>query len=231
MYIHIAEMLARNARLYPDDIALIERIPAEGIRREISWRQFDERANRFANALLQKGLKKGSKVAHLLYNSIDWLIAYFGIVKTGGWVVPLNFRYTGEDIKYCLDVAQPEILLFGAEFTDRIEAVRDKTRVKHYICRGSDIPDYADPFAELLECAPATPLNITIKGDDPCGLYFSSGTTGRPKPVLLTHGNMVCAGVTEKVHHGQTRDDNFILIPPLYHTGPGHTAQARKRGA
>ena len=137
MYIHIAEMLARNARLYPDEVALIERIPADGNRWEITWQQFDERANSFANALLKKGLKKGSKVVLLMYNSIYWLIAYFGIVKTGAWVVPLNFRYTGEDIKYCLDVAQPDILLFGDELTERINTIRDQIAVKHYICSGN----------------------------------------------------------------------------------------------
>ena len=88
MYIHIAEILARNARMYPDEVALIERIPAEGRRWEITWQQFDERANRFANVLMEKGVKKGAKVVHLMYNGIDWLIAYLGIVKTGAWVVP-----------------------------------------------------------------------------------------------------------------------------------------------
>jgi acyl-CoA synthetase (AMP-forming)/AMP-acid ligase II len=219
MYIHIAEILARNARMYPDEVALIERIPAEGRRWEITWQQFDERANRFANVLMEKGVKKGAKVVHLMYNGIDWLLAYFGIVKTGALVVPLNFRYTSEDIKYCLDVAQPDILLFGDEFTERIDAIRDQIPVKHYICAGREIPDYADPFAELLEDAPATVPDVTLGCDDPCGLYFTSGTTGQPKPILLTHRNMVCACITEKVHHSQTREDNFILIPPLYHTG------------
>jgi acyl-CoA synthetase (AMP-forming)/AMP-acid ligase II len=124
MNIHIAEMLARNARMYPAEVALIERIPAESRRWEITWQQFDERANRFANVLMEKGVKEGAKVVHLMYNGIDWLIAYFGIVKTGALVVPLNFRYTSEDIKYCLDVAKPDILLFGDEFTERIDAIR-----------------------------------------------------------------------------------------------------------
>jgi len=219
MYTHIAEMLARNARMYPDKVALIERMPAENKRWQITWKQFDEQANRFANVLMKKGVKKGSKVVHLMYNSIDWLIAYFGIVKIGAWVVPLNFRFTSEDIKYCLAVADADILLFGDEFTERIDAIRDEISVKYYICAGSEIPVYADSFVKLLERAPATAPITKIDCDDPCGLYFSSGTTGQPKPILLTHGNMVCACITEKVHHNQTKEDNFILIPPLYHTG------------
>ena len=113
MDIHIGEMLARNGRMYPDEIALIERNPELGKRAAITWRQFDESANSFANALIKMGIRKGDRVMHLLYNSIDWLIAYFGIVKTGGWVVPLNFRFAGSDIVYCSNVAEPDVIVFG----------------------------------------------------------------------------------------------------------------------
>jgi len=144
MYIHIGEILARNARMYPEEVALVERIPGERKRWEITWKQFDERANRFANVLTKRGIKKGDRVAHPMLNSINWLIAYFGTVKTGAWVVPLNFRFTSADIKYCVDVAEPNLLLFGEEFTDRIDAIRDRLPVKDLICAGKEIPGYAD---------------------------------------------------------------------------------------
>ena len=218
--IHIGEMLARNGRLYPDDIALIERIPAEGKRFTITWREFDERANRFANVLLAKGIKKGDKVMHLMNNSIEWLIAYFGIVRTGAWVVPLNFRFTSDDIKYCADVAEPDILIFGEEFTDRIDAIKGKlSYVKYFICAGDKGPAYAESFAGLLSKVSPSPVDVDIAFSDPCGLYFTSGTTGQPKPILLTHLNMATACITENVHHYQTKKDIFVCIPPLYHTG------------
>ena len=71
----IAEMLARNARMYPDDSALIELKPSQKIRQEITWKVFDERANRLANALAARGVGKGDKVIHLMMNSINWLEA------------------------------------------------------------------------------------------------------------------------------------------------------------
>ena len=155
-----------------------------------------------------------------MMNSIDWLIAYFGIVRTGAWAVPLNFRFTGKDIKYCCDVAEPQCIVFGEEFIDRINGIKDDlATVKHYIFVGKEIPSYAEPFEKLLEKSSSNPPDIEITFDDPCGLYFTSGTTGTPKPILLTHKNMVCACITENAHHYQTRKDNFILIPPLYHTG------------
>jgi acyl-CoA synthetase (AMP-forming)/AMP-acid ligase II len=218
--IHIGEILARNARLYPNDVALIERIPAENKRSEITWKQFDEGVNRFANVLIKKGIKKGDKVIHLMMNSTDWLIAYFGIVRTGAWAVPLNFRFTGNDIQYCCDVAEPICVVFGEEFIDRITVIKDNLRtVKQYIFVGKEIPSYAESFGKLLEKSSSNPPIIPIGFDDPCGLYFTSGTTGQPKPILLTHKNMVCACITENAHHYQTKKDTFILIPPLYHTG------------
>ena len=219
IYIHIGEMLARNARMYPTEVALIERNPAEGKRREINWKQFDKRANSFAHALVKEGINKGDRVIHLMHNSIDWLIAYFGIIRTGAWVVPLSFRFTSADIKYCADVAESSLILFGEEFTRRIDDIREQLPVSHYVCAGDEIPPYARPFSEMVASAPSSPPNTDLNYDDPCGLYFTSGTTGQPKPILLTHKNMVCACITENIHHGQARQDNFILIPPLYHTG------------
>ena len=218
--IHIGEMLARNARMYPGDVALIERVPAEGKRREITWKEFDEMANRFANALMKRGIGKGDKVIHLMMNSIEWLIAYFGIIRTGAWAVPLNFRFTSSDIKYCVDVAEPKAMIFGEEFIDRIDAIKDEMpTIKDYIFVGGEAPSYTQPWERFLEGVSANPPSVQIEYEDPCGLYFTSGTTGTPKPILLTHRNMVSACITENAHHHQKREDNFILIPPLYHTG------------
>lgn len=218
--IHIGEMLARNARMYPGDVALVERSQDDGKRSEITWRDFDDSANRFSRVLREKGIRKGDRVIHLMTNSIDWLIAYFGIVRTGAWVVPLNFRFTSDDIKYCADVAEASVLLFGPEFVDRIDAIRPGlATVKHFIFAGEGGPDYAERLKVLSQEAPTDPLDTHLGFDDPCGLYFTSGTTGQPKPILLTHKNMACAAITEQMHHYQTRADNFICIPPLYHTG------------
>ena len=81
----ISEMLARNAKLYPDDLALIELTPGEGLRKEITWKEFDERVNLVANALADRGVKKKDKVIQLMRNSINWLEVYFGIIRTEAW--------------------------------------------------------------------------------------------------------------------------------------------------
>lgn len=216
----ISEMLAKNAEMYPHDTALVELRPSKGMRREISWKEFDERVNRLANALKDRGIGKDDKVIHWMMNSINWLEAYFGIIRTGAWAVPLNFRFTSRDLKYCADIAEARAIILGEEFIERVESVRsDLTTVEHYILAGQSQARNMERFESLIESSSPVPLNVELGDEDECGLYFTSGTTGAPKPILLTHRNMVCAAVVEKAHHYQTHEDNFIILPPLYHTG------------
>ncbi len=216
----ITEILARNARMYRDEIALVERDPACGSRREITWYEFDQEANRVANLLLSWGIGRGSRVVHLLMNSLEWLPLYFGILRSGAWVVPLNFRFAADDIKFCLEVTEADVLFFGPEFISRVEEIRDQVPgVQKFILVGEQELDFAARYNDLLADQPATPVDVPLAITDDAALYFTSGTTGRPKPILLTQRNLEAACIVENRHHLQTHDDNFILIPPLYHTG------------
>ena len=117
---NISEMLRNNARLYPNETALIELAPAKGYRREITWKEFDDNANRVSNILVSMGIRKGDKVIELMRNSITWLEVYFGIIRTGAWAVPLNFRFTSKEIQYCADIAEAKAMILGEEFTERV---------------------------------------------------------------------------------------------------------------
>jgi len=219
----ITEILARNGRMYRDETALVERSPASGDRREMSWHHFDSEANRFANALIAHGVEKGDRVAHLLMNCLEWLPAYFGILRSGAWAVPLNFRFDAETLSVCARISEARVLLFGEEFVERVTSVKGELdkNVKDYVFVGPEAarPGYAVSYREYVaESAgddPAVPLTIT----DDAALYFTSGTTGLPKAVRLTHRNLEHACYVENLHHRQIHDDNFLLIPPLYHTG------------
>ena len=120
------EVLARNSRRYSDEIVLVEREPAKDLRREISWREFDRMANRVANALIARGIKKGDRVIHLMMNCLEWLPFYSGILRTGAWTVPLNFRFTAKDMQYCAEIADAKAIVFGEEFVDRVDSSKDK---------------------------------------------------------------------------------------------------------
>ncbi|MBW1720586.1 MAG: AMP-binding protein [Deltaproteobacteria bacterium] len=218
----ITEILARNARMYGDETALIEREPAVGGRRAITWKEFDETANRVAGALMAGGVRKGDKVGLLMTNCLEWLPIYFGILRTGAWAVPLNFRFTAEDIRYCMEVAEGRALIFGQEFIERIDEIReDLAFVKDYLYVGppEKRPKYAVSYEEFLEKGSPLDPGVQVSLLDEAALYFTSGTTGQPKPILLTHRNLEAAAVTENLHHKQTHTDNFLCIPPLYHTG------------
>lgn len=236
----ITDLLVRNAKLYGSDVALVEvnpeiteirRVtwkeyeliepnPECHYRREITWEVFDEKANRFANMLIQRGVRKGDKVGILLMNCLEWLPIYFGILKAGALAVPLNFRYTADEIKYCLDLAEVDVLVFGPEFIGRIEEIAEdisKKRLLFYV--GEGCPSFAEHYDSLVaNCASSAP-NVTITDDDDAAIYFSSGTTGFPKAILHNHTSLMHAAKVEQKHHSQTRDDIFLCIPPLYHTG------------
>ncbi len=236
----ITDFLERNARLYGGECALVEINPSEErdkavtwwdfnliesgadapYRRELSWKDFDRRANRFANLLLSRGLKKGTKVAILLMNCLEWLPIYFGILKAGCVAVPMNFRYSSDEIKYCLELADVEVLVFGPEFVSRMDAIADDIPgVKMCFYIGKDGPSYTEDGIRLTGFCSSSHPPIALDEEDHAAIYFSSGTTGFPKAILHNHRALVHACKVEQKHHSQSRDDVFLCIPPLYHTG------------
>jgi len=237
----ITELLERNARLYGAETALVELNPSEDrdnaetwresslveeaaegtpYRREMNWRSFDRDANRTANFLLSRGIKRGTKVGILMMNCLEWLPVYFGVLKAGCIVVPMNYRYTAEEIKYCLDLADVEVFIFGPEFRTRVEMIRNDIReVSELFYVGKDVPDYAEDFLALhYYCSSQLPP-VTLDEEDLAAIYFSSGTTGFPKAILHKHKALMHAARVEQNHHLQSREDVFLCIPPFYHTG------------
>ena len=236
----ITEFLDFNAKNYPDDIALVEVNPevsakqfktwkesglmepsSDGpYRLDISWKIFDEKANRVANALIGRGVNKGEKVGILLMNSLEWLPIYFGILKAGAVAVPLNYRYSADEIDYCVNLADVDILIFGPEFTERVSEIAEslsQNRLLFYM--GAKCPDFAESFPMETSNYSSKAPNIELGDDDLAAIYFSSGTTGFPKAILHRHGGLMHSALAEQKHHGQTKDDIFLCIPPLYHTG------------
>ncbi len=236
----VTDLLERNHKLYSDEVALVELNPlvkdtrkttwkeydlvqqtsAVPYRREITWSIFDEKANRVANMLLGRGIQKGDRVAILMFNCLEWLPIYFGILKTGAIAVPFNFRFSADEIKYCADLAQVHVLFFGPEFIGRIESIEEelgKGRLLIYV--GDGCPTFAESYPELVaDCSSQAPL-VRLEDEDDAAIYFSSGTTGFPKAILHNHESLLQAAQMEQRHHLTDRNDVFLCIPPLYHTG------------
>ncbi|MBQ6563422.1 MAG: acyl--CoA ligase [Clostridiales bacterium] len=236
----ITDFLERNRKLYGGEIALVELNPEQKdnrkvtwkeydliqptsdqpYRREITWRVFDEKANRVANLLLERGVKRGEKVAILMMNCLEWLPIYFGILKSGAIAVPFNFRYSSDEILYCAELADVEVMFFGPEFIGRIESIIDQlSRNRLLFFVGDTCPTFAESYNELvMNCASSAPL-VRLEDDDDAAIYFSSGTTGFPKAILHKHRSLMHAALVEQHHHSTGRNDVFLCIPPLYHTG------------
>ncbi|MBE7059764.1 MAG: acyl--CoA ligase [Ruminococcaceae bacterium] len=236
----ITDLLKRNAREYADETALVEIAPhlmestkltwkeyaliqpnpAESGRQEITWKEFDRKANRFANLLLSRGIKKGDKVAILLMNCLEWLPIYFGTLRAGALAVPLNYRYTSDEIKYCVKLAEADVLVFGPEFIGRVEEIYDRMPgIKQTFYVGENCPTFAESYNTLVTYCSSKDPEISLTEKDNAAIYFSSGTTGFPKAILHNHESLIHAAKTEQAHHGQDRNDCFLCIPPLYHTG------------
>ncbi len=220
----ITDILAQNASLYRDEIALVECSPAQNSRKEVTWQQFYHASNQLAHALTNIGIKKGDTIVQLMTNSIEWLPIYFGILSTGAWAVPLNFRFESDKILLCTNTAEAKAFIFGEEFIDRIETIKKELEqsVDSWIFTGPEnkCPQWAIPYTTLIESeSKKKPPQVDISISDDAALYFTSGTTGTPKAVLLTHKNLEHACEIENAHHNQTHEDIFLCIPPLYHTG------------
>ena len=236
----ITDLLERNSKLYGDEIALVEINPevhepqrvtwkeyeliqptsTAPYRREISWSVFDEKANRVANLLLRSGISRGQKVGILLMNCLEWLPIYFGVLKSGAIAVPLNFRYTADEISYCVKLADVDILFFGPEFIGRVESIAselDKDTLLYYV--GDSCPSFAEDYHLAAANCSSTAPKILLDDEDYAAIYFSSGTTGFPKAILHKHLALTQSARMEALHHETTHDDVFLCIPPLYHTG------------
>jgi len=180
----ITDLLRRNAQEYGDKVCLTEINPEEEMnglswkefslvetahkgvyRKELTWRGFDEQANRFANLLLSRGVKRGDKIGILLMNCIEWLPIYFGILKTGAIAVPLNFRYSSDEIKYALDKADVITLVFGPEFIERVVTIKkDIGNVKmfFYVNGKKEIPSFAEYYHELAAASPSRTTSFRL---------------------------------------------------------------------
>lgn len=236
----ITDLLERNSKLYGDEVALVEINPeireeqkvtwreyeliqptsTAHYRRQITWSVFDEKANRVANMLLDRGISRGQKCAILLMNCLEYLPIYFGILKSGAVVVPLNFRFDSSEIDYCLKLADCDVVFYGPEFIGRMEDIaghlKDKM-VLYFV--GDSCPSYTEDYYRAASNSSSSAPKILVEDTDDGAIYYSSGTTGFPKAILLKHAALSQSAVMEAKHHNTTKNDCFLCIPPLYHTG------------
>jgi acyl-CoA synthetase (AMP-forming)/AMP-acid ligase II len=210
-----------HARHLPDKICLIERTPSINQRRTLTWRQFNDEINKVANYLSKDmGIKDGDFVMHLQNNSLEWLITYYGIIKIGAVVVPLNFRFVGTDILYAANISQPKAFILGSEFLSVVQPVqKDLKTVDKYVCVGESVPDDMIDYQTLAASSDISEAIVDVADHHDLAMMFTSGTTGDPKPVLHTHYSLNNTAIGNGMSYFVEKNDNYVFFLPLYHSG------------
>ncbi len=216
---NISELLSWSARRWPNRECLVEVDPERGMRKSSTYKEFDERVNMIANALINSNISKGDRILHFMRNRIEWMESYFGIIRTGALVVPLNFRFTSSDLEYVIKIVDPKIMIVEKELLPIIEPVKDNLRWSgKLICIGDPVPQGMIGYEEFISYSSKLKPDIKISEEDNLGIYFTSGTTGIPKPILYTHRSLYTTAVSNGFTIPISSDHNSIIYCPLYHT-------------
>jgi acyl-CoA synthetase (AMP-forming)/AMP-acid ligase II len=184
--------------------------------RHISYQQAAAEADRLANALLGRGLQARDRVAVLAKNSIEYALLYFAASKAGLTLVPLNYRLAPPEWAFILNDAGAKMLLAGREYSALVDAIRGELRtVSQYVCIDSDAPGWlglgalaASPPVDDVRCEEANPDFVQM---------YTSGTTGRPKGVVLTHQSLVSTAEACKRLWGGGPEESYLLVVPMFH--------------
>jgi fatty-acyl-CoA synthase len=205
----------RNADLYPEKECLI------GLGKRVTWRQLKNRVDSLAQGLLELGLGRGDVIAILLNNYLEYIEMTFAINKIGAVWLPMNYRLHAEEMQYILDNADAKALITEPEFVPCIEPSKPKLpTLKHYILLGEEIRDGWLQYEGMVERnMGAHPPTADVGIDDLHRLMFTSGTTARPKGVMLTYGNLYWKNIGHILLFGMTEADRTLVVGPLYHVG------------
>jgi acyl-CoA synthetase (AMP-forming)/AMP-acid ligase II len=213
--LNLGEAIAVNAALFP------EKIGARDLARALSFRQWNERSCRLANALLGLGLRKGDRVAVLAYNAVEWLEIYAAVAKAGLVVVPVNFRLVGAEIRYIVTDASARALIVQDELLEAVEGIRGDLPVpgSNYIHFGNaKCPPGYRPYEPFIAGAEASEPQVEVLPEDAWAFMYTSGTTGNPKGAIRSHGSSALLAIITALDQGFTRDDTGLLVMPLCHS-------------
>ena len=209
------EMLARPALLHPEREAIAFDDTS------LTFRELEGCVNAFAHALRGVGIARGDRVALFMTNRPEYVIAFFALARLGAVATPMNPSYREREVAYQLDDAQAVAVVAQHDLVPLVRAVRgDVPRLEHVITVGPGAPAAREElrFADLVAGAPATPPPPPdLAGDDLLVLPYSSGTTGLPKGVLLSHRAFVCNNLQFVSATRTTADDRYLIFLPLYH--------------
>lgn len=213
MTVNIGEFMAKRALLTPDSEGLV----CEETRR--SFKELNERANRFANAMLGLGVGSGDRVGILALNEPEYFDMFFGLGKIGATLVPVNYRLAGPEVAFILSDCGARVLVFGKEYTDTVEAIRAEIPAKEFVAISDDAPTWAASYETMI--SESSDQEPTIRGsdDDTLTILYTSGTTGKPKGAELSHSYYFWSSINLIATLGVQIGDVSLVALPLFHIG------------
>src|SRR5665647_164949 len=188
-----------------------------------TFRELESRTNALADALTQKGVRKGDRVSLVTLNSPQMMEVFFAVAKLGAVTVPINFRLAAPEIRYILKDSGASLVFYSPAFRETVKQASAETCVRELV----EVPDAAQrasggpsAFEDLVTSGDTARVVRTVTHDDLCVLMYTSGTTGFPKGVMLTHGNFMWNAIHNTVlGEGVGRGDVSLAAAPLFHIG------------
>ncbi|MGQ0502026.1 MAG: AMP-binding protein [Panacagrimonas sp.] len=210
--VSIGDFLRRAARREPDKIAIVEN------QTRLSYGALDARVSRCANALVAAGLERGDRVVSLCNNSLDFVVAMFGIHRAGMIWVPVNTGLNIDDVRYILEHSEARYVLVDAALFAKpeIRALVESLPGRGLVIEGEGAGSFGS-FTAALDAQPETEPQVDIADRDVAHIMYTSGTTGRPKGVMQTHLAVVMSSLANAVEMGITRHDVCNAMMPLFH--------------
>jgi fatty-acyl-CoA synthase len=203
--------LTRRAALTPHRSALV----FEGERWD--YAEFNRRANRLAHALRALGVSHGDRVAYLDLNHPDFFLTLFAAAKLGAIFVPLNFRLTAPELAFIIGDAGVHTLVHAEAFATAVDEIRDRIPCRELVCRSPRAGVRA--LDDLLRDQRDDDLDNQVATDEVAVIMYTSGTTGRPKGAMLTHGNLLWNNINATLAFDNSVDDTTLVCAPLFHIG------------
>ncbi len=188
------------------------------LQESVTYSGLTTRSYRLANGLLDLGIRPGDRVALLMYNCVEYWIAYFAATRIGAVVVRTNFRLSADELEYALNDAGCSLVIGDPELLERIADRKSTINVSTYVTTSAARDGWLS-FDHVLSEDSADPQLPLPSDNDPAMIMYTSGTTGRPKGALWTHGNTHWFSAMQLAEWGFTRDTVIFVAGPLYHVG------------
>jgi fatty-acyl-CoA synthase len=213
-WLNAADMLRNNAFLHPDKMGV------KDLSRSLTFKEWNERANRLANALLGMGLKPGDRFAALAYNCIEWMEMYAAAAKAGLTIIPLLFRLTPSEYEYICEHGEVKAFVVTREFLNGVESIRENISIPqaNYIFFGDDkAPAGYQHYENIIEKGSPKDPGIELDDECPWTITYTSGTTGTPKGVVRSHRSFIAYNWLQATNFEFNENDLALLVMPMSH--------------